>query len=240
MPSTGDIAVLRFGSDAKWHWAFLPVTASSTLSFDAMSATVVGPLPMSGMSSPVKSTIDGITALGGPSQLATLSHVADEATARTAAIAVLTAGSPEQLNTFLEAYNRFLSDESAASANVAAIASEATSRAAADASEATTRAAAVTAVTPNKATATVDFGYANGNGEGDTATVTVAAAWATNSSRIVCRCSPSDSDDHTTDETIAEEIAFEAVNVVPGISFDVKAYAPQGTWGRHNCSILGI
>lgn len=65
-------------------------------------------------------------------------------TALSAQIASLTAGSPAELNTFLEAYNRFLSDESASSANVAAISAEATTRAAADATEASARAAADT------------------------------------------------------------------------------------------------
>lgn len=205
------------------------------------------PVPMASMSTPVKSTIDAITAKGGPTWIATLASAADvasavaaEATARTAAIAVLTAGSPSQLDTFLETYNRFLSDESAASALNTALATEATTRATADASEASARVAAISSLTPNKASAAVDFGYAGGNGEGDFATTTVAASWVSSTSRIVCRCAPSDSADHTTDETVAEGITFNAVNIINGVSFDVKAFAPNGTWGRHNCAIIGL
>lgn len=170
-------------------------------------------------------------------------------------VATLTAGSPDELNTFLEAYNRFLSDESAASALNAALSAETSARTTADSTEATARAAAVTAeasarntaiasaveaVTPHKTTATVDFGYANGNGEGDYATTTVSAPWVSSTSWIICRCSPSGSADHTTDETIAEGITFDVVNIVPATSFDVKAFAPAGTWGRHDCTILAL
>jgi hypothetical protein len=35
MPSTGDTAILRFGSDNKWHWFFLTPSASSMLGFDS-------------------------------------------------------------------------------------------------------------------------------------------------------------------------------------------------------------
>lgn len=296
----------------------------------AVGQVPVIPVSMSSMTTPVKATIDAITAMGGPTWIASLitaavanayadSAVTSEAASRNAAIAILTAGSPDQLNTFLETYNRFLTDESASSAinsalaseastraandvteaslraggdstNASAIAAEATARGSAITSEASTRAtaisteqgaraaadttltnalatettartsgiaglasqlttdeatatallAAVTAITPHKTSATVDFGYAAGNGEGDYATTTVNAAWVSSSSRIICRCSPSDSLDHTTDETIAEGITFDAVNIVPGTSFDVKAFAPAGTWGRHDCSILAL
>lgn len=121
------------------------------------------------------------------------------------------------------------------STNATAIASEASARASAD----TTLASSITAITPHKTTATLDFGFASAN-EGDLATTTVMAAWVSSTSRIVCVPSPSASADHSTDETIAEDIHFSAVNIVNGTSFDVQAYAPQGTWGRHNCAIIGF
>lgn len=34
MPSNGDIAVLQFGNDSKWHWQFLTPAVLSTLSFN--------------------------------------------------------------------------------------------------------------------------------------------------------------------------------------------------------------
>lgn len=253
-------------------------------------------MPMGSMSNPIKATIDAITAVASGNPSAFFTEVAAEPAARAAAdttltstiaglssiyatpaqvdtkIAILTAGSPDALNTFLEAYNRFLTDETAASAMNAAIAAEATTRAAAVTSEATTRASAITTEAAsrvsgdaasqtytdsrmaaigsaashpasdfanNKASATLDFGFATGN-EGDLATSTVSASWVTSSTRLVCLPSPADSPDHSVEETLAEDIRFSAVNVIPGTSFDVEAYAPNGTWGRHNCSILAL
>lgn len=204
--------------------------------------------------------------------------IPDDAAARIAGdnalaaqIATLTAGSPAELNTFLEAYNRFLSGESAASTNVAAIAAEATARASAVTSEAnartsgdatnaaaitaeasaraaavtneaaarsaadTTNANAITALAPHRETVTLDFGYAGGNGEGDIVRATMSAPYVSATSRIVCLPSPADSADHSTDETLLEDIRFSAVNIVPSTSFDIVAVAPSGTWGRHDC-----
>lgn len=305
------------------------------------------PVPMSQLSDGVKGTMDQIrahtdsAAYHAASDFATPDSVAS-------AISVLTNGTPEQLNTFLEIYNRFLSDESAAasinsalsseaatratsdttlsaaisgettartaadatlstnlssetinrtnadSINSTAITTEATARASAISAEAATRAAAdtvnanaiiaeasartaaittainnlvngagptmdtlgelatalandesaasalsamVAAITPHKETAILDFGFPDGN-EGDLATTTVSASWVTATSRITCLSSPSASADHSTDETVAEDIRFSAVNIIAGVSFDVQGYAPQGTWGRHNCSVI--
>lgn len=245
MYAPGDIAVLQFGTDDKWHYAFLTPSRLSTLTFDAGAGTAgltpvggvtgnvpVVPVPMSSMSSPVQATINAITAQGGPTWIATLASQSYVA----AQIAILTDGSPDALNTFLEAYNRFLVDESAASAVNAALSTETTNRAAADAALATAVAARATA---NETTATLDFGFATAN-EGDVARTTVAASWVTAQSRIVCLPSPADSADHSTDETLVEDIRFCAVGIIPGTSFDVTAYAPNGTWGRHNCSILAF
>lgn len=225
----------------------------------------VAPVPMSAMTTPVKATIDAITARGGPTWVAGVpsgsdfsneaslragadsanaSAIAAEATAR--GVAVTAEASTRAAAISTEQATRSAADSTLASA----IANETSARQSAIAAlssqlttdEATAAAllVAVAAITPNKASATVDFGYASGNGEGDFATTTVAAAWVSSSSRIICRCSPSDSLDHSTDETIAEGIAFEAVNIVPGTSFDVKAFAPAGTWGRHDCVILAL
>ncbi|MCJ2009211.1 hypothetical protein [Methylobacterium sp. J-092] len=64
--------------------------------------------------------VDGLAAVldGLAAQIASKATPADIA----AAIGQLTAGSPAELNTFLEAYNRFITDESAASLTNAAIA----------------------------------------------------------------------------------------------------------------------
>lgn len=127
MPATGDIGVLQFGVDGKWHYVFLTPGVLSTLAFDAgqspalkgigtaTGALPIVPVPMASMSNPVKATIDAITAQGGAAWVATIADstdvanaVAAEATARSSAISALTAGSPAQLDNFLETYNRFL------------------------------------------------------------------------------------------------------------------------------------
>lgn len=244
MPTSGDIAVLQYGNDAKWHWQFLTPGSLSTFTFQSGSAptlTAIGgaignvpqvPVPMSAMSNPVKATIDAITAQGGPTwiaALATQDYVASQ-------VAVLTSGSPSQLNTFLEAYNRFLSDESAASALNTALATESSARASAD--TALTATVATKQASANKMTSTLDFGHPLG--EGDTASLTVSAPWVASESRIICLPSPAASADHSTDESLVEDIHFSAVNLVPGVSFDVVAHAPNGTWGRHDCTILSL
>lgn len=187
------------------------------------------PVLMAQMSTPVKSTIDAITAQGGPAWIATITNsaavaaaIATEQGARSASDATLTSA--------------IANETSARQSAIVALSAQLTT----DESTAAALLAAVNAITPHKTSATVDFGYAGGNGEGDYATTTVSASWVTSTSRIICRCAPADSLDHTTDETIAEGITFDAVNIVPGTSFDVKAFAPNGTWGRHDCVILGL
>lgn len=49
MPNSGDIAILRYGSDNLWHWAFYAVGASTALNFDVSGTTKISALPMSVM-----------------------------------------------------------------------------------------------------------------------------------------------------------------------------------------------
>lgn len=208
-------------------------------------------------------TLPAVALSGSYNDLADHPTIPDDSAARIAGdaalaaqIATLTAGSPAEMNTFLEAYNRFLSGESADSANVAAIAAEATARAAALTSEANARvsadavnAAALTseaaaraladaALAPHRETVTLDFGYAGGYGEGDLVMATLASPYIVATSRIVCLPSPAASADHSIDETLLEDIQFSAVNIIPNTSFDIVAVAPEGTWGRHDCVVL--
>lgn len=225
----------------------VPVLVNPTLEGSAK-------FPMSGLSDNAKTKLDQIPLVGSAAYQQASAF--DPAGTAETLISGLTDGSPAELNTFIEAYNRFLSGESAASANVAAIAAEATARASAitseanartsgDAananavtSEASARASAIIAITPHRETATLDFGYADGNGEGDLARTTISAPYVSATSRIVCLPSPADSADHSTDETLLEDIRFSAVNIVPSTSFDIVAVAPCGTWGRHDCVAL--
>lgn len=70
----------------------------------------INPIPMSSLSTPVKTVVDAITARNSD-QAAFISTIATQSD-----IAALTAGSPAQLNTFLEAYNQFIADEAAVAA----------------------------------------------------------------------------------------------------------------------------
>lgn len=87
--------------------------------------------------------------------------------------------------------------------------------------------------------AILDFGFADG-GEGDTATVTVSAPWVDTTSVIVCEAACLVSVDHEVKDAVVEDIRARATNVVPGVSFDIVGYAPNGTWGRHKVVYNGL
>lgn len=89
-------------------------------------------------------------------------------------------------------------------------------------------------------TAEVDFGFEAGGGEGDTATVTVAANWVSTNSIIQVQPSGIASADHDPEDGLYEEVSAIPVNIVPGVSFDILAYAPNGTWGRYEMSYIAL
>ena|SRR5271168_1076180 len=86
--------------------------------------------------------------------------------------------------------------------------------------------------------ALLDFGFSAG-GQGDTATVTVAATWVTSLSIIICGFPAQASPDHDPDDAALEDLTASAGNIVPGVSFDIFAYAPNGTWGRYYVNATG-
>lgn len=88
--------------------------------------------------------------------------------------------------------------------------------------------------------AEVDFGFGSGGGENDTATVTVPATWVQANSIIQIQPSGQASPDHDPEDGIYEEIEAIPVNIVPGVSFDILAYAPNGTWGRYEMSFIAL
>jgi hypothetical protein len=94
----------------------------------------------------------------------------------------------------------------------------------------------------NTAQAVVDFGNLQSTVtflEDTTASVTVAAPWVTAST--VFAASPTDGQDHpTADEAAAEGITFSVGNIVVGVSFDVIAQAPNGSWGKYVIDVIGI
>lgn len=91
----------------------------------------------------------------------------------------------------------------------------------------------------NAVQATVDFGTVTGSvdKEETTATATVPAAWVTALSVLVCTVT--EGPDHSADEVAAEGIEATAGNIVPGVSFDVTVWAPNGTQGRHVVNVRG-
>lgn len=86
--------------------------------------------------------------------------------------------------------------------------------------------------------ATVDFGHSNG-GEADTATVTVPAPWITATSKVVCSPAVEMTADHDPLDVVIERVAAYPSNIVPGVSFDIVAYASHETWGRYLINAVG-
>jgi hypothetical protein len=79
---------------------------------------------------------------------------------------------------------------------------------------------------------TVNFGFPTTN-EGDTATVTVSAPTVASNSKIFCSPATVATADHDPDDIVVEAITAYGTNIVPGVSFDVVAVAPQNSWGRY-------
>lgn len=85
----------------------------------------------------------------------------------------------------------------------------------------------------------VDFGFSAGL-EGDIARTTVTGQpWVTSSSVILCNPFAGTTPDHSPDDTIVEGLVAYAENLVPGVGFDVVAYAPQNSWGRYLVNVTG-
>lgn len=90
----------------------------------------------------------------------------------------------------------------------------------------------------NTAAVQLDFGHAVSGSE-TTALTTVSAAWATTTSPALVVVAGTDSPDHTAEETLLDQVRAVVVSRTAGVGFDVQAYAPAGTWGRHNFVAMG-
>jgi lysophospholipase L1-like esterase len=75
----------------------------------------------------------------------------------------------------------------------------------------------------------IDFGS---TGEDTTAQTTVLDSYIQTSSIIHCSLS-GETADHTPEDGVIEQLTLAAGNIVPGVSFDIYANAPEGTWGRY-------
>ena len=69
--------------------------------------------------------------------------------------------------------------------------------------------------------------------------VTVSALWVTANSLIVVSVAAVATADHSPDEVTCEGIKVYPTNIVPGVSFDIVADAPNGTFGAYLVNYLG-
>lgn len=84
----------------------------------------------------------------------------------------------------------------------------------------------------------VDFGFTPGVEETITS-ATVAAPWVRADSVIACSVSLQTTADHSGEDAAIEGLQAYPGNLVPGTSFDVTVYAPEGTWGRYLVNTQG-
>lgn len=85
----------------------------------------------------------------------------------------------------------------------------------------------------------VDFGFASG-GEGDTAFSTVAATWVQATSIVLAQAAATATADHDPEDAVVEGLVAAVTNIIPGVSFDILAYAPFGTWGQYTFLYQGL
>ena len=90
----------------------------------------------------------------------------------------------------------------------------------------------------NFAQVLVDFGFGSAQ-EGDVASATISATWVTPTSIILCNPAAVPTTDHDEQDAQVEGLVAYAGNLIPGVSFDVLAYAPQGTWGKYLINAQG-
>jgi hypothetical protein len=98
----------------------------------------------------------------------------------------------------------------------------------------------------NIVTCTVNFGHPDGGSTDVSDVVTVEASWVTADTLLSCYIVSADSTgnlynstDHDFDDIIVEGINVNVFNVVPGVGFDVQAYAANNSWGRYVVNIIG-
>lgn len=101
MPATGDTAILRFGSDGKWHWFFLTPSASSMLGFDSSAVAVtpaVAGFATASQGVKADSALQSFTETDPVASAAVTAEAATRASADTAAIATAKAFSIQRAN----------------------------------------------------------------------------------------------------------------------------------------------
>lgn len=87
--------------------------------------------------------------------------------------------------------------------------------------------------------AELDFGASTQ--QGDTAIVTVLDTNVQNTSIILCDVAYISTADHEPEEAVIEDVNVAAgFNIVPGVSFDIYGYAPEGTHGKYKVNYIGV
>lgn len=87
--------------------------------------------------------------------------------------------------------------------------------------------------------AALNFGPCTGS-EGDTAVATIAATWITSNSIVLAAVAALPTADHDAEDAVIEGIQAKVINVLPGVSFDIEAYAPVGSWGQYIAVYQGL
>ena len=87
-------------------------------------------------------------------------------------------------------------------------------------------------VSPLKVTATLNF-YNPDAPEETTARVTLAGLSWVNVNTVVIAGFGGITADHGPDDALVENLSAYVENIIPGVGFDITAYAPLGTWGQY-------
>lgn len=84
----------------------------------------------------------------------------------------------------------------------------------------------------------LSFGAFTGS-QHNLAHMTVSAPWVEADSIILCQSGAITTADHDAEDAVIESIQARAINIIPGVSFDIEAYAPGGTNGSYYFIYLG-
>lgn len=91
---------------------------------------------------------------------------------------------------------------------------------------------------PVKLTTSVTFFNPDGP-EDSTASSTIAGlSWINPQSVIVMTFAGVTPDHEDPDDAVVEGLTVYAGNIVPGVGFDVLAFAPSGTWGQYQVTAI--
>jgi hypothetical protein len=87
-------------------------------------------------------------------------------------------------------------------------------------------------VSPLKVTALINFNNPDAPEE-TTARITLGGLSWINVNSIVIAGFGGVTSDHGPDDALVEDLTAYVENIVPGVGFDITAYAPLGTWGSY-------